>query len=83
MLALSRSCSFASLGLGCQSLLGLMWHDSASIVVARKAAPHPGPRVSKSLPAHVLDALGEVAFMPLLAVPVPPSFDQLGSSPPL
>ena len=83
MLPLSRSCCFASLGLGCQSLLGLMWHDSSSIVVACKATPDPWSRVSKRLPAHVLDALREVTLMPLLTVPAPFTSDQLRRSPPL
>ncbi len=46
-----------------------MGHDCASIIVARKAAPHTRPGVSQCLAAHVLDTLGEVALMPLLAVP--------------
>lgn len=46
-----------------------MRHDSASVIVARKAASHPRSRIGKSLAAHVLDALCEVALMSLLAVP--------------
>lgn len=47
-----------------------MRHDCTSIVVARKAAPDTRPGVCQGLAAHVLDPLGEVALMPLLAVPV-------------
>ena len=69
MLALCSCCCLASLGLSCQRLLGFMGHDCASIIVARKAAPDARPGVSQGLTAHVLDTLGEVALMSLLAVP--------------
>ena len=80
VLTLSCSSGFASLGLGCQSFLGLMRHDSTSIVVACKAASHPRPCVSKCLSAHVLDAFCEVALMPLLAVPAPSNLEHLRRS---
>ncbi len=69
LLALCSCCCLASLGLSRQRLLGFMGHDCASIIVAREAAPHARPGVSQGLAAHVLDTLGEVALMPLLAVP--------------
>ncbi len=46
-----------------------MGHNCASIIIARKAAPHARPGVSQGLATHVLDTLGEVALMSLLAVP--------------
>ena len=69
LLALCRSCCLACLSLGRQSLLGFMRHDSSSVVVAGKTAPHPWPCICQSLATHVLDALSEVALMPLLSVP--------------
>lgn len=69
VLTMSCSSGFASLGFCCQSFLGLMWHDSTRIVIARKPTSHPRSCVSKSLSAHVLDALSEVALMSLLAIP--------------